>query len=82
MEQWVLDNHKNPFLVRSPDCLIYIEVKPGNNKSKSMRTLIDETHYPDVKYGIKFAKTNIGYTNSIYSFPLFLVFLLYRYMHE
>lgn len=36
----------------------------------------------EVKSGIKFAKTNIGYTNSIYTFPLFLVFLLYRYMHE
>lgn len=70
------------FFIRSTDYLIPIEVKSKNNKSKSMRTLIDEERYSDVKYGIKFAKTNIGYANSIYTFPLFLVFLLYRYMHE
>lgn len=70
------------FFIRSTNCLIPIEVKSGNNKSKSMRTLIDDQRYPDIQYGIKFARANIGYVDSIYTFPLFLVFLLYRYMHE
>lgn len=69
------------FFIRSTDHLIPIEVKSGNNKSKSMKSLIENKKFPEVEYGIKFANANIGYHDHIYTFPTFLVFLLYRYMH-
>lgn len=69
------------FFIRTIDHLVPIEVKAKNGKSKSMKTLIESSKYPEIAYGIKFAKKNIGYSDCVYTFPLFLVFLLYRYMH-
>lgn len=68
------------FFVRTAQKLVPVEVKAQNGRSKSLRTLIETKKYEDVKYGIKFAKSNIGYSNQIYTFPYFCAFLLKRYM--
>ena len=58
------------------EALVPVEVKASNNRSKSLRTLIDSEHYPDIHFGIKLAGTNIGYGNGVYTFPYFCSFLL------
>lgn len=68
------------FFVRSKDDLIPVEVKASNKNSKSLSALIKNANYGDIKYGIKFADSNLGYTNDIYTFPYFCIFLLKRYL--
>ena len=64
------------FFLRTADCLVPVEVKSTNGKSKSLRTLIESEHYPDIKFGIKLVNGNIGTANKIYTFPYFCAFLL------
>ena len=68
------------FFVRSMDKLIPIEVKAANGRSKSLRTLIDRDKYPDITFGIKLVKGNIGIENGIHTFPYFCTFLIKRYI--
>ncbi len=68
------------FFVRSMDKLIPIEVKAENGRSKSLRTLIDRDKYPDITFGIKLVKGNIGIENGIHTFPYFCTFLIKRYI--
>ena len=70
------------FFIRSAKSLIPVEVKAKNGKSKSMKTLIISDHYPDIRYGIKLSKTNVGHENRIYTFPYFCTFLLKRFMAD
>ena len=70
------------FFVRSADDLIPVEIKSGNDQSKSMKELINNDNYPDIKYGIKFISGNIGVTDKVKSFPHFCMFLLKRYIEE
>lgn len=70
------------FFLRTASCLIPVEVKSTNGKSKSLRALIDNDRYQDIKYGIKLANVNIGFSNNIYTFPYFCSFLLKRYLKE
>lgn len=64
------------FFVRTADSLIPIEVKAKNGTAKSLRTLIRSEKYPDIHCGIKFISGNIGYSDDVYTFPYFCVFLL------
>lgn len=68
------------FFVRRGDDLIPIEVKAQTGKAKSLRTLIGSEKYPEIRYGIKFMGGNIGYSEKIYTFPYYCVFLLKRYL--
>ena len=68
------------FFVRNKENLIPIEVKATNGTARSLRTLITSNHYPDIEFGIKFILGNIGYANSIYTFPYFCAFLLKKYL--
>ena len=68
------------FFIRSRDDLIPVEIKAGNNVSRSLRELIKSEKYPDIHYGIKFISGNIGHENNIYTFPLFCLFLLKQYL--
>lgn len=68
------------FFIRSKDALIPLEVKARSGKSKSMRTLIDSDKYADIHYGFKLSYNNVGYSDSIYTFPYFCTFLLKRFM--
>lgn len=68
------------FFVRTASELIPVEVKSTGGRSKSLRTLINGKKYADIRYGIKFAGKNIGYSDNIYTFPYFCAFLLKRYL--
>ncbi len=68
------------FFVRSMDQLIPVEVKSTNGRSKSLRTLVDRDKYPDITFGIKLVKGNIGIENGIHTFPYFCAFLIKRYI--
>ncbi len=70
------------FFVRTRKSLVPVEVKAVSGRSKSLRTLIESDHYPDIKYGIKLSKKNIGFENDIYTFPYFCSFLLKRYLQN
>ncbi len=44
------------------------------NRSKALRELINSEKYCDIKFGIKFADTNVGYSKKIFTFPHFTEF--------
>ena len=69
------------FFVRTASNLVPVEVKASNAKSKSLSTLIKSKVYPDIQWGIKFINGNIGYSNNIYSFPYFCIFLLKKFLY-
>ncbi len=68
------------FFVRRKDCLVPIEVKAGNNNSKSLSTLIKSDDYKEIKFGIKIAKGNIGFKSNICTFPHFCAFLIKEFL--
>ncbi len=68
------------FFVRCKDYLVPIEVKAGNNNSKSLSTLIKSDGYPEIKFGIKIVKGNIGFESSICTFPHFCSFLIKEFL--
>ena len=70
------------FFVRDADSLIPVEVKAGDNSTKSLNNLIDSNQYNDILYGIKLCNKNIGFNGKIYTFPYFLTFLLKRFLRE
>ena len=70
------------FFVRTKRSLVPIEVKANNNRAKSLITLIKSEKYSDVQYGIKLCNANIGFNNSIYTFPYFCTFMLKKYLAE
>lgn len=64
------------FFVRHKDYLVPIEVKAGNNNSKSLSTLIKSDTYNEISFGIKLIKGNIGFKSNICTFPHFCAFLI------
>lgn len=70
------------FVTRTQDNIVPIEVKSLNNQSKSLKSVINSNNYDDIKFGIKFIKGNIGFSNNIYTFPHFCAFLLKRFLKE
>ena len=64
------------FFVRYKDYLVPIEVKAGNNNAKSLSTLIKSDNYPEIRFGIKIVKGNVGYDSNICTFPHFCAFLI------
>ena len=68
------------FFVRTKDELVPVEVKANNNRSISLRKLIDNENYSDIKWGIKLADCIVGIENGIYTFPYFCSFLIKRYL--
>lgn len=60
------------FFVRTKRSLVPVEVKANNGRSKSLATLINSDHYPDISRGIKLCNANVGYENNIIYHPLFL----------
>ncbi len=71
---------ESDFFIRSASSLIPVEVKSKTGKAKSMKTLIESERYPDIRYGFKLSKNNIGQENNVYTFPYFCAFLLKRFM--
>lgn len=64
------------FFLRSRSNIVPIEVKATSGRSKSLRTLIDSDHYPDITFGVKVADGNVGFANGIYTVPHFCAFLI------
>ena len=64
------------FFVRHKDDLVPIEVKAGNNNSKSLSTLIKSPDYKEIRFGIKIVRGNIGFSSNICTFPHFCAFLI------
>lgn len=70
------------FFVRSANELIPVEVKSNTNRSKSMRQLIKNDTYGDIRHGIKFTTGNVGISDAIVTFPYSCAFLLKKYMEK
>ena len=59
------------FFLRDRDSLIPIEVKASDNATKSLKKLIDNEKYSDIKYGIKLCNKNIGFNGQFYTYSYF-----------
>ena len=59
--------------------LVPIEVK---SQRKSAQNIYQSDSYPDITWGIKLSKGNIGFSDGIYTFPYFCTFLLRRYLKD
>jgi predicted AAA+ superfamily ATPase len=70
------------FFLRSKDCLVPIEVKSENGQSKSLKTLIESDHYPDIRWGVKLINGNVGFDGKVRSIPQWSAFLLPRLMKD
>jgi predicted AAA+ superfamily ATPase len=68
------------FFLRDAEHLVPVEVKAGSAKAKSLRTMVDSEHYPDIKWGIKLADGNVGFSNGILTLPQWSAFLLKRFL--
>jgi predicted AAA+ superfamily ATPase len=70
------------FFVRSADCLVPVEVKAENNRSKSLRTMIDREIYKDVRWGVKLVNGNVGFENGILTLPQWCAFKIPEIVRE
>lgn len=68
------------FFVRNSNYLIPIEVKSNDVATISLKKLIENDKYQDIKFGIKLANKNIGFNDEFYTFPYFLTFLIKRFL--
>ena len=64
------------FLARSADCLVPIEVKAENNRAKSLRRVMGADSYPDIRWGVKLVKGNVGCENGVLTLPQWCAFRL------
>lgn len=70
------------FFLRSGECLVPVEVKSENGQSKSLKTLIESDHYPDIRWGVKLVHGNIGFVNHVRTIPHWCAFLLPRLLKD
>ena len=70
------------FFLRTAESLVPVEVKAGSARAKSLTTMIESDHYPDVKWGIKLKKGNVGFENKVLTLPHWAGFLLKRMLGE
>ena len=70
------------FFVRDINSLVPVEVKANDNPTVSLKKLIENEKYPDIKYGIKLCNKNIGFNGKFYTLPYFCAFLLKRFLRE
>lgn len=68
------------FFVRDNESLIPVEVKATDGATASLNNLIKSENYPDIKYGIKLCRKNIGFNGIFYTFPYFCAFLMGRWL--
>lgn len=66
-----------PFFLQSAKHLVPVEIS-GQGRSKALRTLIADKRYPDIAWGIKLGRGNIGFKDSLLTLPLPTAFLLPR----
>jgi predicted AAA+ superfamily ATPase len=70
------------FFLRSRDNIVPIEVKATDGRAKSLRTLIESSHYPDIAFGVKLTAGNVGFANRIHTAPHFCAFLLKEWLAQ
>lgn len=70
------------FFVRNAKELFPVEVKSQSSKAKSLRSMITNERYKDIRRGIKLGNLNIGNSNDILTFPYFCTFLLHKVIQE
>ena len=70
------------FLLRAGDDIVPIEVKAENSRGKSLRTLIDSEHYPEIRWGVKVVNGNVGFERDILTIPQWCAFLLPRLVRD
>ncbi|MBR5432993.1 MAG: ATP-binding protein [Bacteroidales bacterium] len=70
------------FFVRDTQSLIPVEVKAKDAATVSLNNLITSDSYPDIQYGIKLCRKNVGFNGKFYTFPYFTTFLLKRWITE
>lgn len=68
------------FFLRDAESLVPVEVKAGSSKAKSLKTLINSDRYPDITWGIKLIKGNVGFANGVLTLPQWTAFLIKRLM--
>ena len=68
--------------MRTMESLVPIEVKAGSARAKSLSTMIKSEHYPDITWGIKLKKGNVGFENDILTLPQWSAFLLRRLLQD
>lgn len=70
------------FFLRTANELVPLEVKASNDKARSLSKLIQSDNYPEIKFGIKLVKGDIGVDSNILTFPHFCAFLLKRLLKD
>ena len=70
------------FFARSADSIVPIEVKAENNRSKSLRVLIDRDIYKDIRWGVKLVNGNVGFENGVLTLPQWCAFKLPEIIRE
>ena len=70
------------FFLRTAESLVPVEVKAGSAKAKSLSTLIKSEHYPDITWGVKLKKGNVGLENNVLTLPHWAGFLLKRLLRD
>ena len=71
------------FFVRDTSSLIPVEVKAADSATRSLVKLTArDGKYPDIQYGVKLCRKNIGFNGQFYTFPYFLTFLLKRFLRR
>ena len=68
------------FFIRDASSLIPVEVKAGDNATASLRALIGNDKYRDIRYGIKLCERNAGFNEKLCTFTHFCTFPLKRYI--
>lgn len=68
------------FFVRDRSNLIPVEVKARSGRSQSMKSLINNDRYVDIKWGIKLSMNNIGFENNLFTMPYFCAFLMKEWL--
>ena len=62
--------------------LFPVEVKAENNRSKSLRTMIDREIYKDIRWGVKLVNGNVGFENGILTLPQWCAFKIREIVRE
>ena len=70
------------FFVRRHDDLVPVEVKAKSGRAQSLKTLLKNERYKDIRWGIKLHGGNVGWSNGILTLPYYVTFLLDRYLSE
>ena len=70
------------FFIRDAEHLVPVEVKAGSARAKSIRTMVESDRYPDIRWGIKLVRGNVGFENRILTLPHWAAFLLKRLVSD